>query len=433
MKSYPEYKDRGVEWIGDIPIGWHRATLKRVCNEITDGSHFSPTTQDEGYPYITVKDIKNGYIDFDNCNKISETDYIELKKNGCQPIPNDVLLTKDGTIGKAVVIKRYREFVILSSLGLLRPNLSLIDPQYLRYFLISGINLDQMLSSIHGSALTRLTIKLIKDLIVFYPPLIQQRSLAHNLDNKTSQLDTLIEKKQKLIELLKELRTAIINQAVTKGLDPNVKMKDSDIEWLGEIPEHWEVKRLKYCDSVIMGQSPSSEDYNTDNNGLPFLQGNADFSVIFPQPRIWCDTANKIAINNDILLSVRAPIGAVNLADQEYGIGRGLCAIRSQKTHYKFLYYLALSLKDEFNSLGTGSTFTAISTDEVENVCIPQPPFHEQRLISTCLDNKSNQIDIIIRQETNLIEQLLEYRSSLITEAVTGKIDVRDEVDHLQE
>lgn len=199
--------------------------------------------------------------------------------------------------------------------------------------------------------------------------------------------------------------------------------KDSGVEWIGEIPTQWQLKRLKYCDSVIMGQSPSSDDYNYEGKGLPFLQGNADFSSKFPTPRIWCETANKIAIKDDVLLSVRAPIGEVNLADQKFGIGRGLCAIRSVITNCTLLYYIALSLNKELNSLGTGSTYTAVSTDEVKNVYIPQPDILEQASIVTFLDKKTSQIDSLIEKKKRLIELLKEYRTAIINHAVTKGLD----------
>jgi type I restriction enzyme S subunit len=209
------------------------------------------------------------------------------------------------------------------------------------------------------------------------------------------------------------------NPCSSSHMKPYPAYKDSGTEWLGEIPECWEVRKLKFCDEVIMGQSPNSEDYNTDFVGLPFLQGNADFNLLYPKPRIWCDTANKIAEVNDILLSVRAPIGAINIADQKYGIGRGLCAIRSSKTYKKYLYYTALCLHDELNSLGTGSTFTAVSVDKIKNLTIPHPPLPEQRTIAAFLDHKTRLIDTYIAKKQQQIERLLAYRTTLINQAVT--------------
>jgi len=202
-------------------------------------------------------------------------------------------------------------------------------------------------------------------------------------------------------------------------MKPYLKYKDSGIEWIGEIPEHWEVTKLKYSDKVIMGQSPNSDDYNDTNEGLPFLQGNADFKTLFPKPKVWCETANKIAEKEDVLLSVRAPIGAANIADQSYGIGRGLCAIRSNKSLAKLLFYLALSLNDELNSIGTGSTYTAVSIDDIANVIIPIIPPIEQQSIATYIDRKTHLIDTLIEKKQKLIDILKEQRAAIINQAVT--------------
>lgn len=197
------------------------------------------------------------------------------------------------------------------------------------------------------------------------------------------------------------------------------KYKPSGIDWIGEIPSHWEMKRLKYSDEVIMGQSPSSNDYNYSEIGFPFIQGNAEFGELFPVPKIWCEAANKFANTNDILLSVRAPIGAVNIANQKIGIGRGLCAIRAKHNHFKFLYYFSLCSTDDLNSIGTGSTYTAISSEEVKNIFIPIPPKEEQTTIANFLDKKTAQITQLISNKQKLIELLKEERTAVINEAVS--------------
>ena len=202
-------------------------------------------------------------------------------------------------------------------------------------------------------------------------------------------------------------------------MKPYPKYMDSGVEWIGEVPEGWEVKKLKYSDKVIMGQSPSSDDYNDLNVGFPFLQGNADFTSLYPNPRIWCETAKKYAEKNDVLLSVRAPIGAVNIADQKYGIGRGLCAIRSIQSLPVLLFYFALSLNSELKRIGTGSTYTAISVVDVENIFIPNISSTEQKSIAAYLDHKTAQIDDLISKKQKLIELLKEERSAIINQAVT--------------
>jgi len=195
--------------------------------------------------------------------------------------------------------------------------------------------------------------------------------------------------------------------------------KKSEIRWIGNIPNHWEVIRVKHSDIVIMGQSPNSNDYNLEEIGLPFLQGNADFTKLHPRPRVWCDTANAIAEKDDVLVSVRAPIGSVNIADQAYGIGRGLCAIRSNSTLSTLLFYFFIALNVELNSIGTGSTYTAISVDDVKNTHILKIPLPEQHAIADFIDRKTAQIDSLIEKKQRQIKLLQEHRTVLINRAVT--------------
>lgn len=197
--------------------------------------------------------------------------------------------------------------------------------------------------------------------------------------------------------------------------------KDSGIEWIGEIPRHWEVKKIKYSMLLIMGQSPNSDDCNSDGEGIPFLQGNADFGLINPRPQNWCKSPAKIAPRNSVLLSVRAPIGAVNISDIDYCIGRGLCALISDNT--KFTYYTSVCLHDELNSLGTGSTFKAISTEQILNTFIALPPKSEQTAIAAFLDRKTAEIDQLIADKKQLLELYQEEKNAIINKAVTKGIN----------
>jgi type I restriction enzyme S subunit len=210
-------KDSGIEWIGEISEGWEVNFLKRFCKKITDGSHYSPETVDEGKYYITVGDVKESYIDFENAKMISEDDFELLKRNGSQPNKKDIILSKDGTIGKCVVIEE-NNFVVLSSLGIITPDIKL-DSYYLRYFLLSDRNIKQMFSLIRGSALTRLTISLINNLLVIVPPLPEQTAIANYLDKATSKIDKTIELIEKKINLLEEYKKSLIHYVVTGKVD----------------------------------------------------------------------------------------------------------------------------------------------------------------------------------------------------------------------
>ncbi|MBM7699658.1 restriction endonuclease subunit S [Kurthia huakuii] len=210
-------KDSGVEWIGEIPEHWNTSLLKLYLDKLTDGSHFSPEMMDVGYPYITVKDLKYGNIDLENALKISEEDYNVLVKNGCQPNFNDVLLSKDGTIGKVAVVKE-NEFVILSSLAILRPN-NYLDSSYLSFWLESLINKNQMESFLAGAALRRLTLQTIKKLRCIIPPLNEQLEIVKSLKERLIPLDESILLVSKQIKKLKEYRQSLIYEAVTGKID----------------------------------------------------------------------------------------------------------------------------------------------------------------------------------------------------------------------
>lgn len=191
-------------------------------------------------------------------------------------------------------------------------------------------------------------------------------------------------------------------------------------ELLGPMPAHWRKARLKQVSVINMGQSPSSEEYNLEGDGLPFLQGNADFGDLSPQPRCYCPTAQKMAQKGDILLSVRAPVGAINLADQPYGIGRGLCAITPLSeldTH--FLLHSLQLLREELFSVATGSTYEAVTVEQVGAVSLYIPPVKEQAAIATFLDHETAKIDSLIAEQEKLLTLLAEKLQATISHAVT--------------
>jgi len=210
-----EMKDSGVEWIGEIPKTWSVSKIMFLSNKVTDGSHHSPEIQDSGKLYVTVSNVsKSNDIDFDSCSKISEESFSELERNGCKPKKGDVLITKDGTIGRGLVVGEFNEYVILSSIGLIRFSKK-INPEYGLYYLLSGLNIDQMYSHVRGSGITRLTINLIKNLLFVIPTLYDQQQIVEYLDEKTQKIDKTISIEEKRIELLKEYRQSLISEVVT--------------------------------------------------------------------------------------------------------------------------------------------------------------------------------------------------------------------------
>jgi len=443
MKPYPKYKDSGVEWLGEIPEGWDCSLVKRYC-KVTDGSHYSPKTALEGRPYISVKDVTEKGINFKDCKKISEEDFEQLKKNGCSPRVGDVLLTKDGTIGRGVIVKEeYPKFVALSSLGLLTPS-SRLGSHYLLFYLLSGLNIEQMLRTIHGSALTRLTIDKINDLIVCIPPSDEQTAIASYLDRKTVGIDSLIARKQRLIELYEEEKTVVINRAVTKGLDPDVKMKPSGIDWLGDIPEHWKVKKLKYLVCKIgSGVTPRGGASTYQLSGIPLLRSqNVHFDglrlddVAYISEETHGNMAGSKVLAGDVLLNITgASIGRCYFVDDTLGeanVNQHVCIIRpTMGIGTKFLYLVLRSSVGQTQIIleQTGGGREGLNFEALGSFEIPiMKDENEQTAIVQHIETECSRLDTIIDKFKKQIDLLKEYRTTLISEVVTGKIDVRDEV-----
>ena len=419
FKRYERYKDSGVEWIGEIPEEWN----------VKKGRYF--LTIYGGYAPDLVIESQNGidYYKVDDLNQIGRQLFLECAERKIditeevKPVkPPVILIPKRGAAIFTNKVRISNNVCIFDSNVMGIKSGDKADIKYVSYSLLSR-RLDDIADV---SSIPQINNKHINVIYFPYPSIEEQTAIANFLDQKTAEIDGLIADKEKLIELLQEKRQAIITEAVTKGLNPNVRMKDSGIEWIGEIPEHWEVKKLKHVSNITMGQSPKSEECSYDEIGVPFLQGNAEFTNVHPIPKMYCNTANKFSKVNDILLSVRAPVGAINISDRVYGIGRGLCAITAKKVIMKYLWYsLNVSLEELFIK-SKGSTFEAVTVTDVQNLLIILPPKNEQDDIVNFLDKKTAEIDGLVIEIKKQIEKLKEYRQSLISEAVTGKIYVRD-------
>ena len=438
MKRYPEYKESGVEWIGKIPRHWEVEKIKNIQSDLIGGVWGDEPAESENDIYcIRVADFNYEQLTISTHNLTLRN--IPLKEKDKRILKNyDLLVEKSGggeksPVGKTVIFNAEipRQSVTSNFITKFTAKSDQCFPKYLLYCLSFFYHIGLTRKHIkQTTGIQNLDIDSYFQERIPLPSLVEQTQIANFLDHKTEQIDELIRIKERQIELLQEQRTALINQAVTKGLDPNVEIKPSSVEWIGEIPKHWKIKRLKYIADINMGQSPPSEEYNSDQIGTPFLQGNAEFGPHHPTPKIYCPTAKKYAKPCDILLSVRAPVGAINIADQEYGIGRGLCAIRPRMSQLEPNYakYLVEVVRTELYFVATGSTYDAVTIDEVSNMICVLSPLSEQAQIANFLDQKTEQIDKLITTEHRKIELLKEYRQSLIFEAVTGKIDVRNEV-----
>ncbi|MFB2539596.1 MULTISPECIES: restriction endonuclease subunit S [unclassified Acinetobacter] len=240
---YPDYKPSGVAWLGDIPIHWDTMSLKFSLDiPITDGPHETPNILTEGIPFLSAEAVKNDKLDFNKKRGyISIEDHKKFSKKYC-PQRGDVYMVKSGaTTGNVARVETDEVFNIWSPLAVMRPNKNITSTDFIFYTLKSDyFNTSVQLKWNFGTQ-QNIGMGVLSNIDITLPPLSEQQAIVKFLDEKTDHIDRLIDKQQQLINKLAEQRTAIISHAVTKGLNPNSPMKNSGVEWLGDIPEHWEV------------------------------------------------------------------------------------------------------------------------------------------------------------------------------------------------
>ncbi|MEM1831928.1 MAG: restriction endonuclease subunit S, partial [Desulfurococcaceae archaeon] len=246
------------------------------------------------------------------------------------------------------------------------------------------------------------------------PPVVEQKVIAEIL----STVDLAIDRVRRLVERAEKLKKGLMQELLTKGIG-HKEFKETPI---GKIPKEWKVNKLGNIAEIIMGQSPPSSTYNREGKGLPFLQGKMEFGRIYPSPTLYCSKPIKIAEPNDILISVRAPVGDVNVAPFKLCIGRGLAAVRfnPQKAIYWFYFYYLQKIKNFLENLSKGSTFKAITKDDLENLEIPVPPLSEQEIIAEILYT----VDEYIRVLRARLERLERVKEWLMDVLLTGKVRV---------
>jgi len=417
--TYEHYKKSEGEWSDKVPFEWEEKRVKDLFRMVTQTA---PANNDYEllslYASIGVRPRKDLEA---RGNKASSTDgYWMVKKND---IVVNKLLAWMGSVG----LSEY-DGVTSPAYDVLRQVKPNIDPRYYAYLFRTETAKKIFRKNSRGIMDMRLRLYFDKlgAITVPVPNYDSQRAISNYLDIKTAQIEKKISLLANKAVTYKKLRRTLISNVVLRGLNENAPLKESDVNWIGKIPEHWEIKRIKETSQVIMGQSPSSTSYVDEGEGEPFMQGNAEFGDYSPTAKVWCNEVKKYAVDGDILLSVRAPVGAVNVADGTFGIGRGLCAIRSKKKN-QYKYYLTKCLTEYFNSIATGSTYVAISVEDVRNTLTPNPPALEQQAIAEFLDARTEEIDLVIKNIEMHITKLNELRIAMINDAVTGKIKVINE------
>jgi len=308
--------------------------------------------------------------------------------------------------------------------------------KYLDYLLRCDIYGGEYLVRSRGIWTSRLqlTDNAFFDVPILKPPREEQDAIVAFLDRKLAEIDRFIALKRRLIDLLHEQKAALISHTATKGRDPTVPMKDSGIEWLGQIPAHWETKKMKQVANLLNGYAFDSNSYVEE--GIPIIRigdvsGSIDWSNVKRAPETFLSSLSRFLVKaGDIILAMTgATIGksAVFDSTQMALLNQRVGVIRAKNVHQKFLAYFIHSdqYKARIDDLCFGGAQENIGRDDLANIQIPVPPNEEQRQIVTFLDRETAKIDALMAKEREAIEKLKEYRTALIAEAVTGKIDVR--------
>jgi type I restriction enzyme, S subunit len=436
MKKISKIKESGIDWIGDIPNHWDVKVLgleAKVKARLGWKGLKASEYVDEGYIFLATPNIKGTSIDFQNVNYIAEERYLESPEIMLRE--NDVLMAKDGsTLGIINVVRDLpKPATVNSSIAVIRSNAK-FDSVFLYYFFSSSFiqNLIGLLKD--GMGVPHLFQADIRKFPLLCPPIEEQKIIAQFLDRKTTTIDTLITKKKRLIELLEEKRSALINQAVTKGVGRSVRMKDSGVSWIGEIPKHWEVCELRRAWTVIDCKHKTPE-YLDD--GYPLVSttevkpGKIDLSIVtrfISEDNFHDMTENRLPCKGDIIYSRNASLGSAAYVDtdQRFAMGQDVVLITSEKQDQLFLSYFlnAQTGISQVDLACVGSTFRRINVGQIKQILVTVPPLEEQIAIGEYLEKihgfYSKNVALIYLQ----IEKLQEYRQSLITAAVTGKLAI---------
>ncbi len=420
LEKYPKYKDSGVEWLGEIPEGWEvlptkrfhknkkEINIQRVCDNVLS---------------LTLHGVVNN--DIDNPKGLVPKDYATYQ-----------IFEKNDLVFKLIDL----ENISTSRVGLVHEK-GIMSSAYIRleignssfvkyaYYYFYNLYLNNVYNNLGSGVRSTLGPTDLLNIPYLEPPKQEQTKITNYLDQKTAQIDKAISLKEQLIERLKEYRQILINDAVTKGLDKNVKMKDSGIEWIGEIPEHWEVKKLKYIFKEINDRSKTGEE---ELLSLSKYQGVIPKSSLEERAGMAKTLVGykKVYQNNLVINKMQAVNGLLAVSKIEGITSPDYSVYRTISDKYNIDYYGSLLNQSmylsEFKKVVTGvmEGFIRLYTDDLYNISVQVPPKEEQKKIVEYIEEQTKKIDHIVTLQQKQIKKLKEYKATLIDSVVTGKVRI---------
>ena len=433
-----EMKDSGVEWIGEIPEDWNVGkTLYALSMPITDGPHETPELFDEGIPFISAEAVScgNGHIDFEHIRGFISQEFYEECCKKYIPQINDIYMIKSGaTTGKVAKVETQKLFTIWSPLAVFRVEPQRCYYEYLYYFIQSDAYQKQIENKWTYGTQQNIGMRTLEKLLICFPSITQQKLIADYLDAKCSKINEIIEKQQAIIEKLKEYKLSVIIETVTKGLNPNVEMKDSGVEWIGQMPTSWDCTTVGRIAMVVRGASPrpAGDPLYFNGNDVPWItvaevtKGDGKY-IDGTETFLTFEGAkqSRIVEEGTLLLSNSgATLGVPKITRIRGCINDGSVAFYNLSINQEFLLYLFKGRTFELRKQMQGYGQPNLNTTIVKGIEVTLPTELEQKLIVDFLDRKCTAIEKTIEDREKAIDKLQEYKKSLIYEVVTGKKEV---------
>jgi type I restriction enzyme, S subunit len=422
---------------------WASVSLREAGVTLIDCDHRTPPPALSGYPYVAIPQLKEGRLALSDVRRISQEHFVEWTRKA-KPQHHDVILSRRCNPGETAYVPEGIECALGQNLVLLRADGKRLHPPFLRWLVRGPDWWEQVGKFINvGAVFESLRCADIPNFRLPLPPLPEQRAIAHILGT----LDDLIELNRETNEILEEMARALFKSwfvdfdpvraklegrppagmdAATAALFPD-HFQDSE---LGEIPKGWSVGTVGMEFNLTMGQSPPGDTYNEDGDGMPFYQGRTDFGFRFPTRRKFCTAPTRLAKLGDTLVSVRAPVGDINMADEECCIGRGVAAVRHKSGAISFTYHSMANFSPEFSVYeGEGTVFGSINKQNFESLRCVSPPAE----IVFAYEEMAGEIDDLIGSNLHESRDLATLRDTMLPKLLSGDLSISAVPDEEQQ
>ncbi len=428
MKCYIQYKDSGIQWLGEIPSHWEIVPLYSVAS-YNDESWDESTPKETVINYVEISDVtlENGI------KNVSQVEFGSAPSRARRKTRiGDIIISTVRTYLRAVAPITADDITVSTGFAVLRPQK--VNSKYLMYYTVSSGFIADVIGNSEGTSYPAINASELVHLKIALPPRTEQQAIASYLDTATAKIDEAIAQQQKMIDLLNERKQIIINNAVTKGLNPNAKMKPSGIDWIGNIPEHWKVCKIKQHCKVKTGKTPSTSNrsYFEDGNIKWFTPGDLNnFELLDSERKVTVKAKSEQACtmfpaNTVFLVGIGGTIGKVGYCESEATCNQQINAIspNPNNVNHKYLAYFIQCNRAQIIQLANLSTLPIINQDRTGSLLFLVPPLYEQEEIVRFIEEKTTPLNESMNASIRKIVLLQERKQIIINDVVTGKVKV---------